>query len=217
MPRERNACRAAPGRAAALLASLVACALAGGCATSGAGREAPKTELLKVPSADGEAARLYLADLADLAASPPARQAEILKGAHDLAESAPTTTNRLRYALMLADPGHGGADPVAARRQLSEILARPEWALPSERSLASLALRSTEARLALAEDTRRSGEAAANRDHDKLVAATRRLAVEQDENARLKKALEEAQKKLDAVSQLERAAKERGNAPGGTQ
>ena len=77
--------------------------------------------------------------------------------------------------------------------------------------------RSTEAGLALDEDTRRSGEAAANRDHDKLVAATRRLAVEQDENARLKKALEEAQKKLDAVSQLERAAKERGNAPGGTQ
>ena len=65
MPRERNACRAAPGRAAALLASLVACALAGGCATSGAGREAPKTELLTVPSADGEAARLYLADLAE--------------------------------------------------------------------------------------------------------------------------------------------------------
>ena len=215
MPRERPAGTVA--RNGLVAAALAGCVLAGGCASSGASREAPKAELLKVPSADGEAARLYLAELAELAASPPAKQAEILKSAHDLAESAPTTTNRLRYALMLADPGHGGTDPVAARRQLSEILARPEWALPSERSLASLALRSTEARLMLEEDGRRSGEAAAGREHDKVVAATRRLVAEQDENARLKKALEEAQKKLDAVSQLERAAKERGNAPGGTQ
>lgn len=200
--------------AAAILAAGL---LTAGCATEGSGREAPKPELLRVPSADGEAVRLYLAELADLAQSPPARQAEIVKNAHDLAESAPTTTNRLRYALMLADPGHGGADPVAARRQLSEILARPEWALPGERALAALALRSTEARLALAEDARRSGDAATVREHDKLVAATRRLAAEQDENGRLRRALEEAQKKLDAVSQLERAAKERGNAPGGTQ
>ena len=202
--------------------SWVAATAAGLMALSGCMTTAPRddsgtrTETIRVPAADGEATRRYLAELAELATSPPARQAEMLNNARVEAESSPTTTNRLRYALMLADPSHGGTDPVAARRQLSEILARPEWALPSERALAGLALRETEVRLSLAEDARRVQADAGSRDREKLALATRRLAAEQDENARLKKALDEAQKKLDAVSQLERAGKERGNAQGGT-
>ena len=205
---------ARPAALCATLLAALALELAGCSATPS--REPPKTELLRVPSADGEAARLYLNDLAELAASPPARQAEILKAARDLAESQPTTTNRLRYALMLADPSHGGSDPVAARRQLSEILARPEWALPSERSLAGVMLRATETRLTLADDTRRLADVTSARDQTKLNAVSKRLAAESEENARLRKALDEAQKKLDAITQLERAGKERGNAPGGT-
>lgn len=195
---------------------LAAFALLGAGCSATPSREPPKTELLRVPSADGEAARLYLNDLAELASSPPARQAEILKSARDLAESQPTTTNRLRYALLLADPSHGGSDPVAARRQLSEILARPEWALPSERALAGVLLRATEVRLALADDTKRLADVTSARDQTKLNAVSRRLTAESEENARLKKALDEAQKKLDAITELERAGKERGNAPGGT-
>lgn len=197
-------------------ALLLGTALGGCLNTAGRVDAGPKVEPNRMPSADAEASRQYLEALAELASSPPAKQAELLQAAHDAAETSPTTSNRLRYALMLADPSHGGSDPVAARRQLSEILARPEWALPSERALAGLALRETESRLSLSEDARRAQSDVDSHEHDKVVAANRRLQSEQDENARLKKALDEAQKKLDAVSQLEREGKERANAQGGT-
>ena len=214
MPRNRHPARRLLRGVALVVATGLA--LRGGSSLGSHAETGARTETIRVPTADGEASRLYLSALAELASSPPARQAELLKAARDAAEASPTTTNRLRYALMLADPGHGGSDPVAARRQLSEILARPEWALPSERALAGLALRETEARLTLAEDAKRVQTDVGAHDRDKLALANRRLATEQDENARLRKALDEAQKKLDAVTQLERASKERGNAQGGT-
>lgn len=175
-----------------------------------------RADPLHAPAADAEASRQYLVALAELAQSPPARQAELLRAARDEAEATPTTTNRLRYALMLADPGTVGGDAVAARRQLSEILARPEWALPSERALAALVLRSVDARLAAEDAARRARVPVGTPDRERIAALNRRVATEVDENARLKKALDEAQKKLDAISQLERAGKERADAQGGT-
>ena len=80
----------------------------------------------------------------------------------------------------------------------------------------NLAAYSGAPRLTLAEDAKRVQTDVGAHDRDKLALANRRLATEQDENARLRKALDEAQKKLDAVTQLERASKERGNAQGGT-
>jgi transcriptional/translational regulatory protein YebC/TACO1 len=47
-------------------------------------------------------------------------------------------------------------------------------------------------------------------EHDKLQAVNRRLAAESDENARLRKALDEAKAKLDAVSHIERSINDRG-------
>jgi hypothetical protein len=165
-------------------------------------------------SADADAARQYLGALAELLESTPARQAEILDSARGNAENAPTTMHRLRYALMLATPGHGGADPVAARRQLSELLARPELLLPAERSLAALALRDVDDRLVLIAENRRLLQEAAARDKDRTTTVNRRLQAEIEENARLRRALDEAQKKLDAVTQLERSIVERGGSQG---
>jgi N-acetylmuramoyl-L-alanine amidase len=165
-------------------------------------------------SADADAARQYLGALAELLESTPARQAEILDAARANAENAPTTMHRLRYALILATPGHGGADPVAARRQLSELLARPELLLPAERSLAALALRDVDDRLVLIAENRRLLQEAAARDKDRTATVNRRLQAEIEENARLRRALDEAQKKLDAVTQLERSIVERGGSQG---
>ena len=165
-------------------------------------------------SADADAARQYLAALAELLEATPARQAELLDLARGNAENAPTTINRLRYALILATPGHGGADPVAARRQLSELLARPELLLPAERALAALALRDVDDRLVLIAENRRLLQEAAARDKDRTTTVNRRLQAEIEENAKLRRALDEAQKKLDAVTQLERSIVERGGSQG---
>lgn len=149
--------------------------------------------------------------MSSLPQGDPARQAEMFQAAKDAAELTPTTSNRLRYALALATPGSSGADPVAAQRQLSELLARPETLLPVERLLALVELKEVEQRLILqAENKRMRDEAQRDDSRDKLQAINRRLAAESDENARLRKALDEARAKLEAVTHIERSINDRG-------
>jgi len=141
----------------------------------------------------------------------PARQAELFQSAKDAADLSPTTSNRLRYALALATPGHSGSDPVAAQRQLSELLARPETLLPIERLLAMVQLKEVEQRLILQAENKRVRDDASHDDsHDKLQAIKARLASESDENVRLRKALDEARAKLEAVTHIERSINDRG-------
>jgi hypothetical protein len=149
--------------------------------------------------------------MASLPQGDPARQAELFQSAKDAAQLTPTTSNKLKYALALATPGYGGANPVAAQRQLSELLARPETLLPIERLLALVELKEVEQRLILqAENTRMRDEAMHDDSRDKLQALNRRLAAESDENVKLRKALDEARAKLEAVTHIERSINDRG-------
>jgi hypothetical protein len=149
--------------------------------------------------------------MSSLPQGDPARQAELFQSAKDAADLTPTTSNRLRYALALATPGYSGADPVAAQRQLSELLARPETLLPIERLLALVELKEVEQRLILqAENKRMRDEALHDDSHDMLQAIKARLAAESDENVRLRKALDEARAKLEAVTHIERSINDRG-------
>ena len=145
-----------------------------------------------------------------LPAGDPARQAEIFQSVKDAAALSPTTSNKLKYALALAIPGHSGSDPVAAQRQLSELLATPETLLPVERLLAMVELQEIDQRLILVEENKQLREEAPRESRDKLLAINRRLSAESDENARLRKALDEAQAKLEAVTHIERSINDRG-------
>jgi hypothetical protein len=148
--------------------------------------------------------------MSSLPQGDPARQAELFQSAKDAAELTPTTSNKLRFALALSTPGHSGSDPVAAQRQLSELLARPETLLPVERLLALVELKEVEQRLILqAENSRLRDDAQHDDSRDKLLALNRRLAAESDENARLRKALDEARAKLEAVTHIERSINDR--------
>jgi hypothetical protein len=150
--------------------------------------------------------------MSSLPQGDPARQAETFQAAKDAAELTPTTSNRLRYALALATPGYSGSDPVAAQRQLSELLARPETLLPIERLLALVTLKEVEQRLILqAENKRMRDDASHDDSRDKLAAINRRLSAESDENVRLRKALDEARAKLDAITHIERSINDRGS------
>jgi hypothetical protein len=135
----------------------------------------------------------------------PARQAEVFESAKDAAALVPTTSNKLKFALALATPGHSGSDPVAAQRQLSELLATPETLLPAERLLAQVELQEVEQRLILQAENTRLRDEAPRELRDKLAGVNRRLAAESDENARLRKALDEARAKLEAVTHIERS------------
>lgn len=185
----------------------------GGCAAmGGAGQDAhnasppPPEGQPKDPSSVGP----ILEMLTNLSQADPARQAEIFQSAKNAASLSPTTTNRLKYAMALAIPGHSGSDPVAAQRQLAELLARPETLLPDERLLAMVQLQDVDQRLVLQAENKRLRDEDTQNSRDKLQALNKRLSVETDENARLRKALDEARAKLEAVTHIERSITDRG-------
>jgi len=181
-----------------------------GCAAFGKAKP-PVPALQEHPLPDGVAVAPLLEMMSNLPQGDPARQAEVFQQAKDAAELQPTTSNKLRYALALATPGYSGADPVAARRQLAELLARPETLLPVERLLAAVELKEVEQRLILQTENARIRDTVPNDSHDKLQAINRRLAAESDENAKLRKALDEARAKLEAVTHIEqRSVTDRG-------
>jgi hypothetical protein len=194
-----------------------ACVLALGT-LSACGADGPFARQKQIAPAQPDHAQQDLGPIAPLldlmSALPqgdPARQAELFQSAKDAADLTPTTSNRLRYALALATPGHSGSDPVAAQRQLSELLARPETLLPVERLLALVELKEVEQRLILlAENKRVRDDALQDDTRDKLQATKTRLAAESDENVRLRKALDEARAKLEAVTHIERSINDRG-------
>lgn len=182
-----------------------------GCSLLGGSPARLRVETITgVPLPDLSAVTPALELMRALPAGDPARQAELFQSAKNAAELSPTTSNKLKYALALAAPGHGGSDPVAARRQLAELLATPETLLPVERLLAMVELQEVDQRLILQEENKQLREDAPRDARDKLAAVNHRLSAEADENVRLRKALEEAQAKLDAVTHIERSINDRG-------
>jgi hypothetical protein len=199
-----------------IAASIAALAGMGGCGVLNGTLSNTKAAPPAVPErqmADLGPITPLLEMMSSLPQGDPAQQAELFQSAKDAAALSPTTSNRLRYALALATPGHSGSDPVAAQRQLSELLARPETLLAVERLLALVELQEVDQRLVLRAENKRLRDEASHDDtdtHDKLLAVNRRLAAESDENARLRKALDEARAKLDAVTHIERSINDRG-------
>jgi len=189
------------------LCSLGACSVFGGLSNT----KAPPPAEPAGQTTDLAPIAPLLQMMSELPQGDPARQAELFQSAEDAASLAPTTSNRLKYALALATPGHSGSDPVAAQRQLSELLARPETLLTVERLLALVELQEVDQRLVLQAENKRLREETVHDDsRDKLLAVNRRLAAESDENARLRKALDEARAKLEAVTHIERSINDRG-------
>jgi hypothetical protein len=188
-------------------AGLAALALLGtlaGCSTLGGGHDHPPPPDDRAV-AEADALREEVLALAAFLQATPAAEAELIEAARVASETVPSAGNRLRYALLLAVPGTAAGDAVAARRQLSELLARPEWHSPAERALATVLLANVEERLLLAEDARQAGEGEAQRGHEKQAQLQKRLQAEADESARLRRALEDAQRKLEALTELERS------------
>ena len=145
----------------------------------------------------------YLDICLRLARGTPAEQAEILTTANNDYSAAATPSRVLRYAMVLSTPGHSGFDPVVAQRLLHEVLASPETLLPAERALAFLQLQQVERQQSLQADVRRLQSGNERTANDRIAQLTRRLTTESEENTRLKKALADAQAKLDAIANIE--------------
>lgn len=156
----------------------------------------------------------HIDSLQQLIQSSPAEQAEIISALRVSYEAGRQAPAAFRYALALAAPGHPGRNPVLAQRLLREVLATPERLAPVERGMALIELqrmdaelRLTEENLRLADDLQR--ERSRDRSPTVTAVATKRLQAEIDENAKLRRALDEAHAKLDAIATIERNSTER--------
>jgi len=189
----------------AAIALLLACALVSGCKSvddwSGLKRRADTQPPSLVD--DGQVVADYLATLDRLGRGGIAEQAEILDSARAAYLADPSTHNRLRYAFVLAVPGHLATDSIGARRLLGEALATPETLLASERTLAEVMVRELDARIALTQENSTLRSETTAGDRDRVASLNRRLQQETAEKERLRRELEEARKKLEAIATLE--------------
>jgi hypothetical protein len=194
--------------AGALLATMAACSAANVLSRNPA-RPAEQAPVIDRAAASGSLIAGYLEGMQRLVLSAPAEQAEIVAATQREYELAPTPSHQLRFALVLATPGHAATDLPRAQRLLRELMAAPAALLPAERALAFLEQQKVDAQLALEAENKRLQTSAVRNDRDKSTAANKRLQAEMEENARLRRELEEAEAKLDAISDIEKSLSER--------
>jgi len=217
MPRERDAARAlaltAPAKATAAASAVLSALLLTACVSDLLPRNREPGEATPVANRATTASATVLAEylqlLQRLVQGTPAEQAEIVAAAQRDYETAPTPSRQLRFALLLATPGHPATDLPRAQQLLRELTANPEMLLPGERALAFLELQQIDDHLTLEAENRRLETDAVRADRERLANLNRRLQLESDENARLRKELEEARAKLDAIANIERSLNQR--------
>ena len=187
-----------PSRAKVVAITVVLLVTATGCAQTKGWmsnmRNAMTREkvILGAPDADQ-----YIQEMYELAAGDPATQSEIFAAAQSAVKTTPGPSTRLRYALVLATPGHAASNPQEAQSAFRELLAQTELMTPSETALATIHLKSVEKQIVLGTETRRARQG-----------NQRRIATVESENRELRNSLEEAERKLEAITSIERSIRE---------
>lgn len=156
----------------------------------------------------------YLDIMNGLSTPDPARQADLFYEVEREYTRAPTTASTLRYAVALVTPGHPASSPSEGKRLLETLLATPERLTQDERTLAAVLLHETDVRLKLEAENRRLLATLDDR-HRSQANSDKRIQAQIEENARLRRALAEAQQKLDAIKEIERSIIERSPTPPG--
>ena len=208
-----------PFRTATNCRRIAACAwvavlplLLAGCRTAPPVQTASGVET-DAPLPDRDAAMaLVLADTIQsvqrLAQAGTAEQAELLASARIAAERSPLGTAQLRYALMLAAPGDA-RDPERAQTLMRQLAAQQEGLTPVERALMLMQLAQLDREFGLRSDNQRLQAEVQRGEQQRQNVANQRLQTEISENAKLRKQLEEAQAKLDAIAQIEQSLNQR--------
>lgn len=191
------------------VATLLIVGLVSGCQTTTDWIKGRRTATADEPIILGAPeANTYLTELYELASGDPATQAEIFADAQSAATLTPGTSTQLRYALILATPGHSESNGVAAQSILREILARQELMTPAEISLATIYLNDVETRIVLDSEARRLRTESNRASTTEAAAISQRLARIEAENRQLRQSLADAEAKLEAITTIERSIRE---------
>jgi hypothetical protein len=159
--------------------------------------------------------RAYLDTMNGLGTADPARQADVFYEVEREYTRAPTTASTLNYAVALVTPGHPATSPSEGKRLLETLLATPERMTQEERTLCAVLLHETNVRLKLEAENRRLVATLDDRSRSQAN-SDKRVQAQIEENARLRRALAEAQQKLDAIKEIERSIIERSSTPPGS-
>jgi hypothetical protein len=176
------------------------------------GKDSPASAELAVPGAPAAAAAAaadeYVFELSQLSSNDPALQAEIFADSQAAAQLTPNPSTKLRYALVLATPGHPESDPQQAQSILREMMAQPALMTPAEIALATIYLKSTEQLILLHSEARHLRATSDRAQRTEAAAISQRLATVEAENRRLRRELEDAEDKLEAITSIERSIRE---------
>lgn len=153
-------------------------------------------------------ANAYLNEMYELASGDPATQAEIFADANSAATITPGTSTRLRYALVLATPGHSETNAAEAQSILRDLLSQTELMNSAEIALATIHLHDVEQRLVLNAEARRLRSENTRAATTEEAAVARRITNVEAENRLLRQSLADAEAKLEALSAIERSIRE---------
>jgi hypothetical protein len=151
---------------------------------------------------------IYIAELGRIASGDPAAQAEIFADAAAAAQLTPGAVTNLRFGLDLAIPGHPESDPERAQSVLREVLAQTILLTPAEISLATIHLNNVERQIVADSEARRLRTSTSRTAETQQQALSQRLATVEAENRELREDLEEAEQKLEAITNIERSIRE---------
>jgi hypothetical protein len=151
---------------------------------------------------------IYIAELGRIASGDPAAQAEIFADAAAAAQLTPGAVTNLRFGLVLAIPGHPESDPERAQSVLREVLAQTILLTPAEISLATIHLNNVERQIVADSEARRLRTSTSRTAETQQQALSQRLATVEAENRELREDLEEAEQKLEAITNIERSIRE---------
>ena len=195
-----------------LAAALAALTMLAGCSTTkgwldrvttGGDRDSDEPVILGAPAADD-----YLRELQLLATGDPATQIEIFADAESRSTLTPDPSTNLRFALVLATPGHSESDPQRAQSMLRELLTQTALMTSAEVALAEIHLKSVEERIVLNAEARRLRQSSSRQAQTEEQAINQRIATVEAENRRLRRDLEDAEQKLEAITSIERSIRE---------
>jgi hypothetical protein len=198
-----------PELAAILLATLLA-----GCASLPSPREPAPDPVAASEAIDAAQLRHHLQALLTLVTGTPTQQAEVLAAARQGFADQRQGSGALHFGLVLAAPLHPARDPALGQQLLREALARPELLSTGQHALAVVELERVSAELRQdTENQRLAAELQQERDRTRAAssgaAQTRQLQLAQEEIARLRRELQEARAKLDAIAEFERRQADR--------
>lgn len=206
-----NTMKTTGNRADALqyLTVLVGAALLSGCAqTKDWLDDRVQSATTQTPILGAPAIDQYVKELGVLASDDAAAHAEIFADAEAGAMLTPNPSTNLRFGLVLAIPGHPESDAVRAQSILREVLTQTELLTQNEISLATIHLNSVERQIVANAEARRLRETTSRTQQTQDLATQQRLARVESENRRLRQELEEAERKLDAITSIEQTIRD---------